>query len=829
MFRTNAFRRCLVGTTALLSALMAASSARAVTYNISSPVTTTQTLNFADNIIVTSSGSIIIPGTGDAVTVTGGAAAGSVTNSGVITGGTTSAGLNIPFASLSGALINNKGATISGDYYGVKYNGGNIVGGITNSGLISSKSFSGMLVFGNASGGITNDAGGTISGAQTGLEVVGSGAADLGFGIVNSGLISGGTSAGLRVQDIDFSGTITNKAGGTISGGASGFGVALDNSSFGGLANDGLITGIVGIYASSSCGGGAVSSITNNAGGVIEGTGGTAINVTSGGGGKCSGSAGDLVINGGQILGDVIGAAGKGDTLDVTVNGDFTTNGNFDVSSLKVTAGNTLTISVGNVITTGSMVPTAGSHTLQFEVRGKGAVGEIVVPGGAIVLTGATIAVHDTGKAKSASAGDIILIADGALPIVGGPGGKMTQVADDSSLVDFMMADGTQGGTDDTDLFLFVIAQAASLPTAGNQDVLTILQGQSGNPDPDVQNALANANGAPGSAALNAVLDSLQSETDPGVPDTVGGFARLALDTTDTHLDQLESGASSGNGGKGLSTWGRFFGQALNANPRGGQAGYNARTGGFTLGAESQTFLRNAVAGVSISYGRSTVDSGDANTTQTDIDSYQLSLYAHRDFGDAMYARGMAGYAYNTLDTARFNVGGGGGPTARGSFSASQFTAQAETGKRYSLGHATVTPFLLADWTHFDPQSYTETGAGGLNQTVNGAALDKVELGAGVKAKWGWTDKHGNKAMPGLHAGYRFDLVGDKVEATSAFTGGGGAFTSQGVSPARSSFNAGVSMVYETTSNWELQAGYDADLRQDFISHSGTIRGTYRY
>ena len=726
MFSTRNFRRNLAGTTALISALLAATFARAATITIATPVTTTQTLNAGDDINVTSTGSIVIAGTADAVTVAGSTTAGSITNSGLIAGGSFSAGVHIPFGS-------------------------------------------------------------------------------------------------------DLSGAITNNAGGTISAGASGVAVELDISTLGtSLVNNGLIIGGEGVEATTACAGGSVGTITNNPGGIIEGTGGTAIILSNFGKGKCGGATGDLVINGGRIIGDVIGALNN--ALDVTVNGDFQTEGNFDISTLKVAAGNTLTISNGNTITTQAMVPTAGRHTLAFNIVNSSSSAEIIVAKGAVDLTRTTIKVDVGAKSgsKSFAIGDQFLIADGGATIIGGPDGKMTPVVDNSTFFDFRIADGTQAGTDNTDLFLFVVAQGTVTP-GGNGAVLTVLQSLSGNPDTGLQNALNNADNAPTQGALDAVLNSLQPETDTGVHDTVFGFSQLAAGVTDGHLDQLESGVASGSGSKGLGAWGQFFGQILNEGDRGGQAGYNARTGGFAFGLESQTLVDNAVVGGAISYGRSGVRSGDANATRTGIDSYQISLYGHQDFGDAMYARGMAGYAYNSLDTTRFNVGGGGGPTARGSFSANLFSAQAETGKRYSYGHATVIPHLLLDWTHFDPQTYTETGAGALNDTVDGKALNKLEVGAGVKAKWGWTDGHGNKAMPGVHAGYRYDLIGDAVETTSTFTGGGSAFTSQGLHPARSSVNVGASMVYQTTSNWELQGTYDADLRQDFLSHSGTARATYRF
>lgn len=533
------------------------------------------------------------------------------------------------------------------------------------------------------------------------------------------------------------------------------------------------------------------------------------------------------IASGVTVNGDVTGYNPANGYSQVFVNGDFTTNGNFNVSGLRITGGNTLTISPGNNVQMYNMPASAG--TFDIGVTDSATYGSITVNGGAVDLTGATITVNVSGAGLAV--GDMMLIGDGTATITGGPGGTLTTVVDNSPLFNFQIADGTNAlfGGDDTQLWL--LALAPTTPAGGNQDVYDVLQSLSGSPDPNIQNALTNVNGAPDDAALNNLLNSLQPPADTGTPNTIGQFFGLSLDNMDKHLDLLEdqTGVASGNGPKGLGAWGQVFGQVLDHDARGGVPGYDAHTAGFTLGMEATSMFRDTVAGVSVSYGNSDVESDNANRTQTDIDSYQLSLYGQKELENLMYLRGMAAYAFNNVDTARFNVGGVGGPTALGDFSAHQYGLRLEAGRRYAYGGATLIPNILFNWTHYDPESYTETGAGGLNLTVRGSELDRAEAGLGLKAKWGWQDADGNRFAPILRAGYRYDLVGDNVEATSTFTGGGAAFTTQGVDPARSSFNAGGTLVYETPSNWEFQASYDADMRQDFLSHSGSLRAVFRY
>ena len=558
--------------------------------------------------------------------------------------------------------------------------------------------------------------------------------------------------------------------------------------------------------------------------GDITGTGGTAIyldNLT-----QVTG----LKINGGTITGNVIDAAPTNGFSNVTVGGNFSTGGNFDVSSLTVTGGNIFGIMPGHNVQMYSMPASAG--TFNIGVTSTASFGGITVTNGAIDLSAGAITINVI--SPTLSDGDIMMIGDGSAPIIGGPGGTLTTVADNSVLFDFEIADGTLGGTDDTDLFLFVSSAAASLPLTGqNADILAVIQGLSGSADPNIQNALANIGGAPDIPTLNALLNALQAPVDTGAPQTLNGFSAMLFNLFDDYLSNLlsgtSSGVSSGNGAYGVNTWAQGFGQLANQGGSGASPGYDARTAGFAMGVEAANVMDNGVLGLSLAYGRSKVDSDNANNTQTDIDSYQLSVYANRAFKNRVYLRGMAGFAWSDIGMTRYNVGGGGGPTAVADFSALQYSTRFELGRKYEFGDGMITPNLSFNWLHYSPDAYNETGAGGLNLSVRGKDMDIAELGLGVKTGWKWEDGEGNSFRPSLRLGYRYDLVNDNVEATSTFAGGGAAFSSQGVGPSRHTFNAGTTLTYETSSNVEFQAAYDFDLRDDYTSHAATLKTVIKF
>ena len=197
--------------------------------------------------------------------------------------------------------------------------------------------------------------------------------------------------------------------------------------------------------------------------------------------------------------------------------------------------------------------------------------------------------------------------------------------------------------------------------------------------------------------------------------------------------------------------------------------------------------------------------------------------------GSQAYIDGLAAYGWNQNNTTRHNVGGTAGLTADGSFHASQFAAQAEAGRNFDVGNTTLTPNVLAHWVNYNPGSYTETGAGGANLHVDGNTMNQVEFGFGLKTGWTLEDGAGSLIKPQLRAGYRYAVVNDAVEDTSAFTGGGGTFITQGATPARSSVNLGGTIKLDTTNNWEFTASYDFDYKVDYVSNAGFIRAAYKF
>jgi hypothetical protein len=178
----------------------------------------------------------------------------------------------------AGTVINRNGGSING---GLTFEGG---GTVANAGQISGLVFSGVtvgagIVAFDGAVTVTNTNGGTISGT-TGIEL------EDGGSVTNSGRISGTDGAGVEFLD---GGSVTNSAGGTITGSTRGVlsptelpesGISEQAAAIAAQAadppavvvtNSGTISGATGVEIDTG------GSVTNNAGGIIRGTGGEGV------------------------------------------------------------------------------------------------------------------------------------------------------------------------------------------------------------------------------------------------------------------------------------------------------------------------------------------------------------------------------------------------------------------------------------------------------------------------------------------------------------------------------------------------------------------------
>lgn len=418
---------------------------------------------------------------------------------------------------------------------------------------------------------------------------------------------------------------------------------------------------------------------------------------------------------------------------------------------------------------------------------------------------------------------------------------------------DIRLVDGTFGsiGGDATQAYLIAFVAAISgAQGANNQQVQTILNTIIGTSDTQLSQIITNLQNAGSTSEYNQILQSILPTTDGG--DMVGALQVVGqtLDITSDRLDVLTNeiskvmsardaanvapaaGGDASAINPGVRFWGQAFGRAADQGSRGGVAGFDAKTTGLAVGVDSENMIDNAIIGLAFSYSDTNVDSDNSNNTRTDISSYQLSAYGHYQLDDDTYLRGMAAYVYGDNDRRRENVGGINGLNANANFESHLVTLHGEVGRDYTLPDytsATITPNINARYTHYQAEDFTETGAGGANLNVDHDNVNTLEIGAGVDAQWNIAQDNGAVFAPVVRAGIRVEALGDDLDASSTFTGGGAAFETEGLDQGRVTANIGTGFTYKTAQEWDFSVNYDLEKKADYHSHSAFVRATYRF
>ncbi|MBI1326814.1 MAG: autotransporter domain-containing protein [Alphaproteobacteria bacterium] len=359
----------------------------------------------------------------------------------------------------------------------------------------------------------------------------------------------------------------------------------------------------------------------------------------------------------------------------------------------------------------------------------------------------------------------------------------------------------------------------------------TILAGTA---DADITAAYGNMQGASSDEELSNVVESVVPVIDGSSIATVVDVGSQVSGLVDTRLASLRgdgtSGVAAGDMGGNGKLWIQGFGRTATQDDRDGIDGYDADTFGGAIGIDSDNMLDNATVGVALSYANTEADGDAGFGSETDIDSYQVSLYGEFDVAPATFVNGMVGYARNNIEQDRFNVGGT-GQTASADYDSDQFMARVSTGRDYETGYGfKFTPQVLANYVHVSTDSYSETGAGGLSLTnVDVDDVNIFELGVAADLTWDVANNDGSMLQPKLHFGYRYDLIGDEVEASSTFTGGGAAFNTQGADPAQGTFDVGAGVTYFSNDNWDLRADYNFEAKEDYDAHAGLVRASFKF
>ncbi len=386
----------------------------------------------------------------------------------------------------------------------------------------------------------------------------------------------------------------------------------------------------------------------------------------------------------------------------------------------------------------------------------------------------------------------------------------------------------------------------AEVGLSGDQVALIeALKEQAANGNPDAQEALfailnLGTTGEATSTMGSLTPEQYASSVDIGMVgynlyrNTVTGrMGNLHL-TRSTHELQYASNTMTANGpavsrlpafdrrGEGWNGWVRFLGMTGEQDNDGALQGYDYDTRGFSLGFDNK-LNDNLAIGVGVGVSGSEVDFDNAGQ-ETDVDTRHIGLYSTYST-DTFYIDTAVFYADNDYDSTRAIPVAG--LTAEGN------TDGYEVGLFIGVGYDIVDnetmyfiPTVSLNWAQADIDGFTETGAGGLNLTVNDYDADSLVTSLGFR--WGGKMTAGETRFePELRLAWAHEFGNTDRDVKASFSGTPGTtFTMDGVEPEEDSAMVGLGANFYMTDTFTFYVDYDGEFRSDYEGHalSGGIR-----
>lgn len=490
-------------------------------------------------------------------------------------------------------------------------------------------------------------------------------------------------------------------------------------------------------------------------------------------------------------------------TFAATVNGNAVTGG-----QIVVAQGGTLAYAAGTAINVqaqdaGSLRPTGGA-TRTFTLIANN-TGTAVTGANSLAL--ANVAVTNTNPLTDwtaqidANGGLVLVQEDNALEVLTDAlGSAATQDQKDNLKALTEAATGTDAEK--------VVAMMSNLVDANGKEIngkVTETMNRL-TTTTTVTDNIAGTSGAV-SNALGARLDSL-----------------AGIQQTGTPVAAAETGISAGEESARYGVWATPFYNQTVQKARKGAAGYKGTTFGGSFGfdtrANDDLIIGAAVTVANSEMKHKNFKSGD----KTKVNSMLFSIYGMQQITDAWFVNGIATFGTNDVKNREKRVSGlTTYDTVRGNYTSMSFNGEVMFGYGIAMQQVAVTPMVGLRYSRVNDGGYTETGSTtGQNLKVNTKASNKLEAIIGARVSGGTFDVNGMNVTPEVHAFVNQDLIG-KTSKPSITLAGAGNLSTKSRKPIKTVFNVGLG-VMANYGMMEYGAGYDADIADKRVGHTGTLK-----
>ncbi|MBS0288868.1 MAG: autotransporter domain-containing protein [Proteobacteria bacterium] len=350
--------------------------------------------------------------------------------------------------------------------------------------------------------------------------------------------------------------------------------------------------------------------------------------------------------------------------------------------------------------------------------------------------------------------------------------------------------------------------------------------------------------------ALCQAIDTLVPIVDSAVLAESFGIQRHSMDILDERMTKSQfchrhlnhpacrlsqTGFASGDTiiGTPISTvdeegaWVKIFGLHAEQSERQHVKGYKNNAWGLAIGKDIMLSDR-ALIGAAFSWADLSIKDQIA-AGSTEADNFQEAVYGFYEFNSPLYLKWALALAYNDYSENRNILFGNLILSPQADFHGWQTGARAEFGYDYDQLGVHIVPKVSLYYSNLSLSAYTETNVDTADQEVERAHFNMLLGGAGVKAAWDIDYLWSGFVQPEVHVMAYYDFIGDRMETTSLFVGGGPSFSTIGFKPAQCSGNVGGSISAFAPIGITVTSTVELDFKQDYHAAYGFVTMRYEW
>lgn len=284
----------------------------------------------------------------------------------------------------------------------------------------------------------------------------------------------------------------------------------------------------------------------------------------------------------------------------------------------------------------------------------------------------------------------------------------------------------------------------------------------------------------------------------------------LTINTTQNVLSAINNqvssrinsihGRSGGDEPKNIDIWAQGL---TNHSKKTGDSAFNSDTFGFTIGIDKH--LNNkTIIGLGYTYNGTTASAGDR---KTDITGHTIFAYGeYRPFNElyikTLLSSGVFLYTENT-------------GVVESDYNTYNFGANLTTGYDWNNG---LGVFAGTRYFNINQNKYTDS----IGQRIDSNNLSVLTIVSGGK----YDAKITQIFTPNIHINMIYDVIQPNSKTNVDIAGIPYQIKGDNLNPL--GIESGITFNLNKD-NWDLSAGYDLEIRSDFISHTGHIRAKYSF